>query len=85
MMSENRPPLTTGTAQSKAPQEAGKPALLGLFSTYFATDERQHVHLPGHAVLHRRHDQAGPTQDDLTSGPSVHWQVHPAFTDAVGS
>lgn len=41
---------------------------------YLSPDEREDVHLAGVGVFHRRHDEAGPAQGDLTFGPAVHGQ-----------
>ena len=78
-------PLLQQWFRAKSLRRLENLSVAALFSTYLTTDERQHVHLSGHAVFHRWHDEAGPTQDDVASGPSVHWQVHFAFPDIVHS
>lgn len=50
---------------------------------YLSTNERQDVHLPRLAVLHGGDDEAGATQDDLTPGPAVDWQLELPFADVV--
>lgn len=46
---------------------------------YLSADEGEDVHLSGVGVLHRRHNEAGSAQRDLTLGPAVHRQSQLPF------
>lgn len=51
--------------------------------TYFSSDEGQDVHLPRLALLDRGDDEAGATQDHLSSGPAVDRELELPFPNVV--